>query len=619
MSMKRGLLPLITPTGLVSGLLIFPFFIHAQPLARYITDLNSATEKSLEVCVIPSESLSYPATFAFPRMVPGTYSVYDFGRFADTLFVYKNGSAQPLPRTSLNHWTFTEKPDSFKYTVRPTWTDKDYTNFVFQPAGSNFEPGKNFVFNNHAIFGYFKGYENKPLETDIKLVPGFFPSTTVYFRKEGTQTTFRWKSYHELVDSPIMFNLPDTTTIRLGDTEILISIYNPSKRIKAAVLAETLSDLLTATRDFLGGKLPVKRYAFIFYIPDVMRSLAAGALEHNLSSFYYLPFMGEKATIDMIRDVAAHEFFHIITPLNLHAEQIHNFDYDNPEMSAHLWLYEGVTEYHAGLVQITRNLMTEADWKKWILDKIKSASAFNDTLPFTELSLGALDTHKEQYTNVYQKGALIGMCLDMVLISSTEGRVNLRSLLMQLSEKYGPEKPFRDEDLFAEIGTLGSPEAQDFMEKHVAGKSPLPLDSLLRIFGYQLVQNTSIQNPHAGFNASAMAYNRARQSWYLSSDSDIFPEGKKAGLKAGDEIIRIGETRIEGEKGQSLIDQRFTSLKPGEIIQVEIIRDAGTQKEKRKTLKVKAGFQEEFVKIQVLPLPNPDAITLRKRKAWINQ
>ena len=50
-------------------------------------------------------------------------------------------------------------------------------------------------------------------------------------------------------------------------------------------------------------------------------------------------------------DNAAHEFFHIVTPLSIHSEEIQYFDFNQPKMSEHLWLYEGSTEYHAHMVQ----------------------------------------------------------------------------------------------------------------------------------------------------------------------------------------------------------------------------------------------------------------------------
>ncbi len=593
--------------------------LHAQtnPVATYSTDLNKATAASLTVTVIPSSEINFPARFAFPKMVPGTYAVYDFGRFVDTLWIYEKGQQKGFARADVNGWQFPTRPDSFAYSVRPTWTDLNFSNFVFQPAGTNFEPGLNFVFNNHGIFGYFKGYESRAIRTDVTMEPGFYPATSKSFTQRQQTASFLWKDYHEAVDSPIMFSVPDTVTVQVGNAKVLIAVYNPSKAITASLLTESLQPVLMATRDFLEGQLPVDRYAFILYLPDVLTSPAAGALEHNQSSFYFLPNLGKKQMGEMVRDVGAHEFFHILTPLNLHAEQIHYFDYDAPAMSEHLWLYEGVTEYNAGLVQIRHGLMNEEEWMKWIKGKVAGAAAYKENLAFTTMSLGALDEHKDQYGNVYQKGALIGMCLDMVLIGSTDGRVSLRSLMKELSTAFGSEKPFKDEELFPWIGRLGSAQAQQFLQTYVSGDAALPVDSLLQKFGYQIQKQGVLLRPHPGFKVNGLSFNRGKNRWYLASDSDLFPEGKKAGLKPGDEIVQVGTVRLEGRESVLALKTYIRGLKPGDKLPIEVVRVSKKQKEKNKKLEVVVGSTSERTGMQVVPLANPDAQMLKRRKAWI--
>ena len=103
-----------------------------------------------------------------------------------------------------------------------------------------------------------------------------------------------------------------------------------------------IRELLEAQRNYLRGTLPVNKYAFLIYLSDKRNHTGAnGALEHSYSSVYYMWERDNEAIAGQLRDIAAHEFFHIVTPLNIHAEQIHDFDYNNPEMSRHLWLYEG--------------------------------------------------------------------------------------------------------------------------------------------------------------------------------------------------------------------------------------------------------------------------------------
>lgn len=143
-----------------------------------------------------------------------------------------------------------------------------------------------------------------------------------------------------------MYSRPDTATVQVGNCRVLISVYSPNKVIHANVLAKNLDTLLKAQGKYLGGTLPVDKYAFIVYTHDKPGiSGHDGALEHSYCSMYYMPEFDEHEFSFVFRDFAAHEFFHILTPLTIHSEQIQFFDFSQPEMSEHLWLYEGTTEY----------------------------------------------------------------------------------------------------------------------------------------------------------------------------------------------------------------------------------------------------------------------------------
>ena len=155
----------------------------------------------------------------------------------------------------------------------------------------------------------------------------------------------------------MMFSEPDTATIQVGNAEVLISVHSPQDDFNANLMAGQLEGLLKATQNYFGGKLPVDRYAFLYYFrnPDELQ-VGTGALEHSHSSLYYMPYYPPQFILPVLRDISAHEFFHILTPLNIHSEEIHYFDFNKPEMSQHLWLYEGVTEYFAHHVQVNQGL-----------------------------------------------------------------------------------------------------------------------------------------------------------------------------------------------------------------------------------------------------------------------
>ena len=61
-----------------------------------------------------------------------------------------------------------------------------------------------------------------------------------------------------------------------------------------------------------------------------------GALEHHRSTtVVFYENLEASALKKYITDIVSHEFFHTLTPLNIHSEQIHNFNYNEAVMSQH--------------------------------------------------------------------------------------------------------------------------------------------------------------------------------------------------------------------------------------------------------------------------------------------
>jgi len=115
-------------------------------------------------------------------------------------------------------------------------------------------------------------------------------------------------------------------------------------------------------------------------------------------------------------------------------------------------MYEGVTEYFANLFQINQGLISEEEFYTRLSEKIEHAKVLNETMPFTTMSSNALiEPYKTQYLNVYEKGALIGMCIDIIIREKSNGERGILDLMQKLSKEFGVEKAFNDNELFDKI------------------------------------------------------------------------------------------------------------------------------------------------------------------------
>ncbi|HPH47496.1 MAG TPA: peptidase M61, partial [Chryseolinea sp.] len=488
---------------------------------QYTLDLTKVVDDKVYVELVPPATSKSEVTFYLPKMIPGTYAIEDYGRFVSEFTALdKKGNKLVVEKLNDNAWKIKDagKLSKISYWVEDSYDTKIAEPEIFQPAGTNIEEGKNFVLNGAGFFGYFEGAKDIPFQFSIIRPDNFYGSSgliaaevgkplSTINREKGSEDSnkrvdiFKTTDYDELVDSPLMYAKTDTAVIKVANAEVLIGCYSPNGKISAKQIAESIEEVLMAQKEFLGGTLPVNKYAFIFYFTD-QPVMSYGALEHSHSSFYYMP----EQTIDQmrgqLRDFAAHEFFHIVTPLNIHSEQIEDFDFNDPKMSQHLWLYEGVTEYNAGSVQVKYGLISPDQYLNVIRSKMLSAESFSDSISFTDLSKYTLDKHKEQYSNVYLKGALIGMCLDVKLLKLSGGKYGVRNLLLDLSKKYGKSKAFKDDELFGEITKMTYPEIGDFFSRYVNGAQPLPFAEVFKDLGINYAAEQSTEDYSMGISQS---------------------------------------------------------------------------------------------------------------------
>jgi predicted metalloprotease with PDZ domain len=622
---------------------------------QYTVDLTNVVDDKVYVELLPPPLKQQQITFYFPKIVPGTYSIADYGRYVtDFRALDKKGKKLSVEKIDENSWRIknAHKLSKITYWVDDSWDTKVDGPEIFWPAGTNIEAGKNFVMNTSGFFGYFEGLKETGFQLNIIRQKELYGSTglipletgsalkNIKLEKTSANQTkvmdvFKATDYDQLVDSPLMYAQPDTAVVKVANTEVLIGSYSPTGKISAKEIAASIREVLMAQKEFLGGKLPVEKYAFIFYFTD-KPVLSYGALEHSYSSLYYMPEMTIDQMNQQLRDFAAHEFFHIVTPLTVHSEQIENFDFNDPKMSQHLWMYEGVTEYFAGLVQAKYGLIDLDEYMNTIREKMLTADQFKDDVPFTDISKFTLDKYHDQYYNVYQKGALIGLCLDIKLLKLSQGKYGLQELMLDLSKKYGKNKAFKDDELFAEITRMTYPEIGEFFKRYIAGADsvakrteanpqvvePLPLEEVFKDVGILYKPDYTYEDLSIGIDNPDLAITEfdSVSRMKIATTAHLNALGQALGFQEGDVLLEINQEEIPelgGPEFGTFIQRQLMSLQEGKDISYTVLRknSDGEMKETVLTTPV--------VKVQMtqqhLLAPNPEATPeeLTLRDHWL--
>lgn len=548
-------------------------------------DLKNVKDDKVMVTVTPPSITSETTTYFIPKIIPGTYSVDNYGKYVENFKALdKKGKELTVSRADDNSWKISNAKSlaTITYWVNDTYdTEGSGAEDIFSPSGTNILAGENFMINTHGFIGYFDDKGELPYSISISHPASLWGATSFIDQDPSNENdVFTAARYAEVVDHPIMYSKPDYTTFNVDGMEILISVYSPKGTVKAKDITPEMETMMRAQKKFLGPFNSTKKYSVLIYLSDMEKADARGfgALEHTTSTTVVMPeAMPVDQLLSTLKDVVSHEFFHIVTPLGVHSKEIHFFNYNTPKMSEHLWMYEGVTEYFANLFQINQGLINEDDFYLRIAEKIASSKQFDDTMNFTRMSKNILEEpYKSAYYNVYLKGALIAMCIDIQMRESSNGKRGILNLMQDLSNEYGSNKPFNDQDLFAKITSLTYPEVGQFLTTYVAGNTPIPYDEYFAKVG---VTKSMMKKPGNPFLKNQqipyITVNPANEIVILPGVEDnVFMTN--LGLKGGDVIQEINGTKYNLENIYDMI-MNSMNWKEGDAIAVKIKREGKEQ------------------------------------------
>jgi predicted metalloprotease with PDZ domain len=518
-------------------------------------DLVNINNDRVPVTVIPPVIKTNETVFFLPKIIPGTYSEDDYGRYIDNLKAYDaKGNELTVAKMDENSWLIKDSKKLAKvtYLVNDTYDSESGTQFgqgdIFSPAGTNIAENDNFVINTHAFIGYFKDLKELPYQLTISKPANLYGASAMNdLDSSNTVDVFTASRYAEIVDNPILYSKTPSASFMVEDMEVIIIVHSPSGQYKAEDFKPMMETMMAAQKNFLGKINANKKYAILLYLSDYEKQDAKGfgALEHNTSTVVVFPeaMPAEQLSQSMV-DVVSHEFFHIVTPLSIHSKEIHFFDFNSPKMSQHLWMYEGITEYFANLFQVNQGLIDEDEFFERMAGKITNSKRYDDTMPFTKMSAEVLKKeYKDAYLNVYEKGALIGMCLDIELRKLSNGKSGILDLMGKLSKEYGSSKPFEDSELFAKIVSLTHPEIKTFLDTYVAGNTPLNYEDYFAIMG---VSKTKKQIPGNVFLKGQSPYitvNPTTKEIIILPGIELNGFMKSMQLQGGDIIVSINDTK----------------------------------------------------------------------------
>ncbi|MGB1206284.1 MAG: hypothetical protein ACPG5B_11590 [Chitinophagales bacterium] len=464
----------------------YSFSLSAQKHYEVLVNIQDLEEnKEAKITIIPPKIDAKTATFIMPmHYFSEIYGSINIKKYVKK-FKALNEKNKPLKYefVSNNGIVIYKAKELAKIEYAINIKDLDYLFYIDKQEVSK-EKRKSLVFEHHNFFGYLQAYSNIPFHIEIqKSSNNLYPATALRLAAKSAKVdTFSVPNYSTLFSKPILYAPADTTSFRVGNTNFHVAIFSESGRVKAYQIHNYLRNVTEGIYAFLGN-FPLKNYHFTMYFSEQKLSRSSdlstfgGSMCTN-ASFYRLPELREaKKMKKVIYKIASHELLHLFSPYELHSEKAHHNGLESENISQHLWLYEGVTEYLSCLALKEAGLWSDEVFWNEISRKIGLSEQF-ETFSLTKMSEHIYQKkYRKAFPNFYYRGALVAFLLDIEIQKCSENSENLLSILQKMTVKYGHEEPFDDENFIDELVAMTCSEVQVFFDTYIIGTEKLPFSS----------------------------------------------------------------------------------------------------------------------------------------------
>ena len=180
--------------------------------------------------------------------------------------------------------------------------------------------------------------------------------------------------------------------------------------------------------------------------------------------------------------------------------------------------------------------------------------------------------------------------------------------MQQLTNEYGINKAFKDEELFDKIASFTYPEVKTFLETYVAGSTPIPYETFFDKVG---ITNVKTKTPGNVFLKGQMPYisvNQSTKEIFVLPNIELPTFYSNLGIKGNDIIQKINNTNYTLDNIYDMITSSQT-WKENDAIKVSVKRDG-------KEIELKGTIKLPFEDTNGLQATNASKASLKN--AWLN-
>ncbi|HEX7295706.1 MAG TPA: PDZ domain-containing protein [Pyrinomonadaceae bacterium] len=607
-------------------LIVLPLLIKAQNPPVDISFTVAMTRPHthlLEVDVAVKRTASGPQEerLILPVWTPGSYMVREFARHVQDFTAEAGGQALKWEKTNKDTWrvvTNGAREWHARYNV--------YANEL-SVRTSELNSGHAF-WNNSNILMYLEGYLQSPSTVRV-LAPDVWKVATGLPAVLGQKNTFRAENFDILYDSPFEVSNFKTLIFNVKGVAHRI-VIDGEGNYDGERMRQDVQKIVETEVEIMGGEVPYHDYTFILHLRG------GGGLEHlNSTALGYPRFSfrveaGDRATSAAPNTTASlpreyrgflslvsHEFFHLWNVKRIRPDALGPFDYTQENYTKMLWVAEGITDYYADLVLRRAGLISESEFLSATaramqalqntpgrLEQTVEESSFDSWIKFYRQDENSVNSQ----ISYYEKGALLGLLLDLEIRKRSSGAKSLDDVMRYLyAEYFKKNRNYGPVDFQKACELMAGGSLEEFFNRYVRAKEELNYNAALEAAGLRL--DTTAPG----------AAGRANDRVFFGAD--ITQEGDRVtvdrvyagspayeqGLNSGDQIVAIDNLRVT----RDFFNARLAEKKPGDLINLTIFRFDDLS-----TLLIKLGPGREG-NYRIVPLTSPTEAQKKIYRDWL--
>lgn len=522
--------------------------------------------------------------FVMPAWAPGRYAIYNFAKNTQEFEARgADGGSLPWINTDKQTWRVDTRLAGGAVTVRyKVYADTLTGSFAeFNPAHANI--------NGAGIYMYVAGHKRDPLTLAVKLPSVWGKDAKIYsgFSLSTSETTFQAPNYDRLIDTPMEVSTQDLSrqfTDHGKVFRVVADCYGDGEETPKQWTKTLTSDLKKIVHaEMLMMPAPdFENYTFLFHVTPFIDE--GDGMEHlNSTQIIVRGTPGDDSLAEAELD-AAHEFFHLWNVKRLRPAALGPFDYTKEDPTRSLWFAEGITQYYSYVFLYRSGVWTRMDFFDHLAGEVHDLQSepgrrmmsaesssfhawFYDRAPQMQKTNFANST-----ISYYNKGALLGMLLDLEIRERTGGKKSLDDVMRSMYKKfyeapastyYLPGRGYTERDILEALNAVSGTDFTDFFRRYIQGTDELPYDRVLDAAGIKLnVSASPGAAPSLGILGESVDNGIRIRAVRPGKAAD------RAGLSEGDILIAVDQLSL----ATGSLTDRLKMYPPGAVVPFTVER-----------------------------------------------